>query len=74
MNKKQLTKFYDHIGGRIRAARAAKGITQEKLAAAMGISRPSLANIEAGRQRISADQLAVLADSLGIDVADLLPA
>ena len=40
------------IGVRIEALRKRLGITQEQFAAGIGASRPSLANIEAGRQDV----------------------
>jgi DNA-binding XRE family transcriptional regulator len=36
----------------MRELRASSGLTQQSAADAMGISRPALANIEAGRQRV----------------------
>jgi DNA-binding XRE family transcriptional regulator len=36
----------------VRMQRGEAGMTQEDMAKAMGMSRPSLANIEAGRQRV----------------------
>jgi transcriptional regulator with XRE-family HTH domain len=57
---------------RIRAAREAAGLSQGKLAAKAGLSRPSLANIEAGRQTITLRQLGAIAASLDVRPADLL--
>ncbi len=48
--------------------------TQSEIAAAAGLSRPSLANIEAGRQTLTLHQLYRLASVLGVgDVRLLLP-
>jgi transcriptional regulator with XRE-family HTH domain len=57
---------------RIRAAREAAGLSQGKLAAKAGLSRPSLANIEAGRQTITLRQLGAIAASLDVQPTDLL--
>lgn len=66
--------FYLQLGRRISAARQAKeGLTQARLAAAIGLSRPSMVNIEKGRQPLKVHQLVVLADALGLDLGDLVP-
>ncbi|HMD02977.1 MAG TPA: helix-turn-helix transcriptional regulator [Candidatus Baltobacteraceae bacterium] len=57
---------------RIRATREAAGLSQGDLAARAGLSRPSLANIEAGRQTITLRQLGAIAYALRIRAADLL--
>ncbi len=44
--------FYLEIGRQIKAARIAKGIKQIELAERLSISRPSLSNIENGKQQI----------------------
>jgi transcriptional regulator with XRE-family HTH domain len=44
--------FYLEVGRRIAAQRKRAGLTQEALAAAMGMSRPRLASIERGGQRL----------------------
>lgn len=41
----------------LRDLRAKSGMTQEATAALIGISRPALANIEAGRQRVLLEDL-----------------
>lgn len=45
------------IGQRIRWARDAVGVTQEELASALGMRRPSLSDIENGKQEIVASRL-----------------
>lgn len=62
------------LGARIRALRASRALTQRALAERAGISRPSLANVEAGRQNVSLRRLCALADALQIDLADLVAA
>lgn len=66
--------FYERLGARIsEARRAKKGLTQERLATVIGLSRPSMVNIERGRQPLKVHQLVALADALGLAVAELLP-
>ena len=62
------------VGERVRALRAARGLTQLRLAGRAGISRPSLANIEAGRQNLGVRALCALAEALGVPVEELLTA
>ena len=49
------------FGERITDLRKANGMTQEQLAKIIGVSRPSMANIEAGRQSLTAETLIILA-------------
>lgn len=61
------------FGARIKAARKKVGLTPKALGALIGLSRSSIANLEAGRQRAPIHVLWNLADALGISVADLVP-
>ena len=65
--------FYEEFGRRLRAARRKAKLTQEELAARAGMSRPSLANVERGNQRVALHQFAELAAAVGVEPADLLP-
>lgn len=67
-------KLYREIGARIRARRDGLNKTQAELAVDVGLSRPSLANIEGGRQNLQVHQLYLLSTSLRLNVQDLLPA
>jgi transcriptional regulator with XRE-family HTH domain len=60
------------VGARIRELRADRGLTQLRLAERSGISRPSVANVEAGRQNVSLRQLSALALALDVGVDELL--
>ncbi|HEX3463362.1 MAG TPA: helix-turn-helix transcriptional regulator [Candidatus Elarobacter sp.] len=60
------------LGERVRELRAGRGLTQLRLAERSGISRPSIANVEAGRQNVSLRQLCALATALGVTAAELL--
>lgn len=63
----------EYIGAKIRERRLARGLTQAELAGALGVIRSSVANIEAGRQTLSAQRLAITAAMLGADLGDFLP-
>lgn len=56
----------------LRMKRGERGIRQEDLAKAAGMSRPSLANIESGRQRVYLDDVFKFASALNIDPKELL--
>lgn len=54
------------IGATVKALREARGMSQEQLAQAAMLSRPYLANIEAGRKRPSIKAVARLAAELHV--------
>jgi transcriptional regulator with XRE-family HTH domain len=60
------------LGQRVRALRVAHNMTQQQLADAVGLSRTSITNVEAGRQGdIGVVNLIALAEALGTSIADL---
>lgn len=63
----------DYVAAALRELRTDTGRTQAELAAAMGLSRSSVANMERGAQRISAEQVCLAAVFLSCEPADLLP-
>ena len=65
--------LYWEVGIRIRAAREQKGISQERLAASIGLSRTSLTNIEQGKQKFLLHTFIAIADTLGVSLGQLLP-
>lgn len=66
--------IYRALGGRVARLRRQLGLTQVGLAHRSGMSRASIASIEAGRQRIAVDQLYELGAALGVArVSDLIP-
>ncbi len=65
--------LYSEIGKRIKAEREALGFSQSDLAREIGLLRTSVANIEAGRQRLPIHMLYAVACALGISAYDLLP-
>ena len=66
--------IYHEIGRRIRRFRKAAGQTQEQLATRIGVSRASIANIEAGRQNFLLHYVYAIAETLDLDTpVSLLP-
>jgi transcriptional regulator with XRE-family HTH domain len=63
---------YARIGRAISAGRRAAGLTQQQLADVAGLTRSSIANCEAGRQRIPSAKLAIIATMLGTTTSQLL--
>jgi transcriptional regulator with XRE-family HTH domain len=56
------------IASRLRAAREAVGLSQTQVAKRLGIHRPTMSEIEAGRRRVSADELAQFSAIYGIAI------
>ena len=54
------------ISSRLRTAREAAGLSQGQVAKHMGLHRPTITEIEAGRRRVSADELTQLAEIYGV--------
>jgi transcriptional regulator with XRE-family HTH domain len=66
--------FYTTVGNRVRRARAGRGMTQSALAQRIGFTRSSVANLEAGRQRIALHLFVQIARALDCEPAKLIPA
>lgn len=67
--KYKVEPMYQHMGKIISLRRHKLNMTQADLAASLKISRPSLANIEAGRQRVSLHDLFKFEEVLGMPKA-----
>src|SRR5262249_16270464 len=65
--------FYRKVGERIRARRKERGLSQEGLAKAIGLKRPSMSNIEKGRQNILLHTFCDIVESLDTTADALLP-
>jgi len=57
------------IAKRLRAAREQCGLSQGQVAEMMGLQRPSISELEAGRRGVSAEELAKLAKIYGVSTA-----
>jgi transcriptional regulator with XRE-family HTH domain len=64
--------IYGRLAEAVTASRRALGVTQEQLADHVGLSRPSIANIEAGRQRVDLATFVRLRDHLAFDQDSVL--
>jgi transcriptional regulator with XRE-family HTH domain len=60
------------IGDRIQELRFQKGISQQRLAELLGVSRPTISQMENGERKISAEELDCLAKIFNISVDSLL--
>lgn len=61
------------IGRTVMQARKRKGMSQEKLAKAVGVARASVANIECDRQAIVPENIRKFSDVLGVEIDLLIP-
>jgi transcriptional regulator with XRE-family HTH domain len=66
--------FYKRFGRRLARLRKKAAVSQQSLAGCVGLSRTSITNIERGRQPVQVHTLYAIANALGIEVPDLLPA
>jgi transcriptional regulator with XRE-family HTH domain len=62
---KEMEPIYRQIGSKIAAMRSAVGLTQQDLSKRVGLTRTSVNNIEAGRQRILLDDVEKFALAFG---------
>ena len=60
------------IAGRLREARKLAGLSQGQVAKMLGLHRPSVSEMEAANRRVSADEVAQLAEIYDVSVAWLL--
>ena len=65
--------LYILIGNRVRQCRIERGLTQQNVADATGLSRTSLTNIERGFQRLTIHSLYIISAVLRTHPYDLLP-
>jgi transcriptional regulator with XRE-family HTH domain len=65
--------FYTLVGAKVRSARIAAGLTQALLADRVGLTRSSVANLEAARQRTSLYHFVLISRALKTEVCELLP-
>lgn len=72
MMAKPIEPIYQAIGLRIRMIRETLGLTQDDIAKRVGLVRPSVVNIENGRQRLLLNDVAKFATALGTTPKNLL--
>lgn len=65
--------IYREIGARVRAARLASGISQEELAARLGVDRVTLSRYESGRRTLPLATLVLAAQELRRPLTDFWP-
>lgn len=65
--------YYSLIGEKISSLRSSMGINQDELAQFLNVSRPSIGNIEKGRQRPSMFLMQQMADYFSVDLNKILP-
>lgn len=70
--RKPVSAAAQHAGRAIAERRQALGLTQQELAVAAGLTRSSVANVEAGRQEIPLAVAVAMASRLGSSVGELL--
>lgn len=56
------------IGSRLSIARERAGLSQSQVAGQIGLPRPSISEIEAGRRRVAAEELARFAEIYSVDI------
>ncbi|UOZ10201.1 helix-turn-helix transcriptional regulator [Amycolatopsis sp. WQ 127309] len=68
----QTNEFYSVVGNKIKEIRTRAKVTQTDLAKALGLTRSSVANIEAGRQRLQLHGLVQAATVLRVPIDHLV--
>ena len=57
------------VASRLRLSREMAGLTQGQVAKSLNWHRPTVSEIEAGRRRVSVEELAVLSEIYGVNVS-----
>lgn len=57
-----------NISSRLCLAREMAGLTQRQVARSMGWHRPTVSEIEAGRRKVNAEEIALLAEIYGVNI------
>ncbi len=72
-NARAATALDRYIGARIRGCRSAQELSQEKLAAAIGVTFQQVQKYERGANRVAAATLFRIAKELRVPIAELMP-
>ncbi len=72
MKEKDNSDLLKRLGHRVRRYRKQRGMTLKELAAATGLSLRFVAQLEAGEGNIAVSRLALVAEALGVGIADLI--
>ena len=59
---------YRELAGRLKLAREQAGLSQGQVAKLVGLHRPSISELEAGRRKVSAEELAKFAEIYGVEM------
>lgn len=60
------------IAARLKMARKMAGLSQNQIAKIIGLKRPAISEVEAGRRNVSAEEIAVFAETYDVDISWLL--
>ena len=73
LNNMNESQFFINLGANISSIRIKKNVNQDDLANFLNLSRPSIVNIEKGKQKPSVYTLLLIANYLMVDLQELLP-
>ena len=68
MNTKKKNVPSAAIASRLRIARERSGLSQSQVAKILGLHRPTVSEIEAGRRRVVAEEVVTLAELYGVNI------
>lgn len=69
---RQFPDLYTTVGALLREGREARGLTQAQVASSISLTRSSISNVEAGRQRLPLDVWVGHCQILGLNPADVI--